>query len=494
MILDLRWEERLFRVDFDAEDDELPSEALHDTNKVLDINNNGNKIRLHRARFPHFTYPMITEIVQNQITISFDLREAMYINMMGSYYTTSKNSTPIFFNDDSSILEVLGDTMVSPSNPEYTGIPPNHDTNAFRNLIRFHSIKDNIFIRLNLFRVRNVILFATNMFLGAPVTFHLPRGDYVMYCGGGRGGRGGWGRGNNWQAGWWGAYWNGGRIRFRAEEATDINVFIGQVGFPGGNRRDNSRGGGGGGGGSTIINFNRPVRVHDVRARNTNTGMSNFTFVGILRHSIFCPGARGGLGAQVQSGNISNGNSHWLDDGGRGNVSWNGFGGRGGAWWNFPDTDNQGVSPGNPSLPPLGEPLQPANIAGDTRTDDVAEEFAPWNGNGLPGRRSTGNNNGRGRSGNPGEGFGRPLAMETNNAPTLVFREIHPVSERVDNTGQPDIRSRPTNFTALENNNNSILRLAENELRAFNNFGELIFPSMNRRHNGFCIIATDVIE
>ena len=355
--LNLKWEERLFFIDFDIQENLINTISLSVSQKSHHpdgITAPGSSEFMAFTRFPHFTYPKVINstnntgaITENSIKISSSLKNGLIINNSFSFFKIN--------NGNAIRLDTTNNFGISSVN------------NNSNNDISFNAFKHNIKFFLRAKYPAGFILSEINHIFNY-ITL-LP-GTYNIYFGGSKGGNGQ--RSTAFLDPWENNGSSGSRgqiallTNLNIEENLTLNYFIGKAGNDGirGNPNSDGSGPGGGGGGLSYIEFSKNVRYRnrDCKIIYCNGGKGGngggYADSGNLDHR---PGGGGGGGGTL--GNPNDVGAPWNGNGDKGGNGWNDIseGGQGGDGWdlrsklnismiNGNDNENnsyQNVTPGN---------------------------------------------------------------------------------------------------------------------------------------------------
>jgi hypothetical protein len=345
LTLDLKWEERLFAVEYDIRPEFFELSTIKDTNRREDITKTPEcQVLTRKANFPYYTYP-VTEtgrimtplppspvesdvppdrVIRNSITISSTLKKYIIIKEKISYYKIG-NFEKIKFRKDNS-----NDTSLNMTRDDAIG-SPNHiqliggrieDSLPSNDRLHYEFKQPNLFF--DFYMPKNNVKITLNA--GVPINWYkkfidYERGDIVLNPGrykvGIRAGDGGNSLPNCGQ--------NGGEYH-DIFEINELTIFTYMVGLNGGDGMPASGGsgalggsggaggGGAGGGGSSIFLLSNPPV----------SGLSG-------KQSVYCIGGSGVNGENGGRGGLFGGN-----EGGRG-----GAGGLGGGWDSTADGDGK---------------------------------------------------------------------------------------------------------------------------------------------------------
>ena len=287
LTLDLKWIERLFKIEYDIQDRFRGQTSILDSNKSFQIdgiNSDGKQEMVRITKFPHYTYPKIIENTTNTVTKKEDIKdnnieiissliENSYVRKDISYYIINNNKK-IKLNEQNEIRTEGGGTVDEKGKDIFT--------------INWNMGKADYKFFLNVGYLKGAfILKELNYTYGS---IYLDPGTYNIWIGGSEGGCGcsstafdnnyehGGGRGSRGKC----AYIDG--ITFNT--GIDVKYFIGQGGYDAilGEMWANGGGAGGGGGGLTYVEFSLPIKYK--RANNTE----------IETRIIYCTGGKGGVG------------------------------------------------------------------------------------------------------------------------------------------------------------------------------------------------------
>jgi hypothetical protein len=317
----LKWEERLFEIDYIRPEAFFTYTSIKDTNKLFGLEENGNQIRFPQSVFPHYSYPVIQKnniIETNKLVFSPEILQGYGLNLKKSFH--KEISTNKIYLEDSSLITT--------------------EANGQKYNLSFDMPKYNFMLWLQ-----------NSVDVGFPIveeysstidSMLLDAGLYQVWVCGGRGGQGAGAtylandNFNSWVA-FTGKGLNKGMVPGTQGEIRSFNIELQvpvsityRIGAQGGDARygsNNSSGSGGGGAGGTVLSFEQLVT-------------SNFGEVS----EIFCKGGNGGKGNQY-AWRLSAGWGEYDDvdkhNGGDGGVG-GGTGESGDSGWNKPGSVGQG--------------------------------------------------------------------------------------------------------------------------------------------------------